>query len=86
MRSGSTPRTAANPRRAVLAQLEHLLEVLGTESAFAEVALGLRDERIDRRLRERPVRARVQVREPLEHRELRTCLLVGHPTVSSTGA
>ena len=69
-----------------LAQLEHLLDVLLAGSAFIEVTLRLRDERVDGRARKRPVRARVQIRVALEDRELRACLLVGHPTVSSTGA
>ena len=69
-----------------LAELEHTLEVLRAGPAFLEVALFLRDERIDSRPRKRSIRARIQIRLALENRELRPGLFVRHPTVSSTGA
>ena len=51
-----------------------------------ELALGLRNDRLHRRARERPVRARVQVRDPFENRKRRARLLERHWIVSSTGA
>ncbi len=67
-------------------QLEHALEVLLAAPPVLEIAPCLLDERVDRRARKRPVRARVQVGESLEDGELRTCLFRRHPMVSSTGA
>ena len=67
-------------------QLERTLEVRRPAAAVLEIGLLLGGHRLDRRAGERPVRARVQVGEPLEDGELRASLLEGHSNLVSTGA
>src|SRR5205823_5542789 len=70
----------------LVAQCERSLEVGWAAAALLEVSALLCGHRLDRRQRERPVRARVQVREALEDRELGARLVNGHSIVVSTGA
>ncbi len=70
----------------LVAQRERPLEVGRAAAALLEVDPLLGGHRLDRRARERPVRARVQVREGLEDRELGARLVEGHSIVASTGA
>ena len=65
---------AADP----LPQLEHLLDVRLAAPALGQVALEPCPERVDGRLRERAVRAGVEVRVALEDGELGAGLLVRH--------
>src|SRR5262249_35547926 len=70
----------------LLAQARELLDVRHPASSLREIARepGLR--RLDRRARQRPARAGVEVRLVREYRELGAGLLEGHPTTASTGA
>ena len=70
----------------LLAQPGELLDVRHPAAALLEIAREPRLRRLDRRARQRPVRAGVEVRLALEHRELGAGLLEGHPTTASTGA
>jgi hypothetical protein len=62
--------------------VENVVRAQGT----GEVALEPRVHRLDGRPRERAVRPGVEVRVPLEHRELCAGVLERHSTLSSTGA
>ena len=85
--SGSAPTSSASRARACARSSSSALEVRlrrcgrarasACSSACIASSVGAR---------ERPERARVQVRDPLEHREERARLLGRHPTVTSTGA
>ena len=68
-----------------LPQGEHFFEVSLTAAALLEVTTVELRHRLDRRARERAVRAGVQVRVALEDRELSSGLLEGHATRASTG-
>jgi len=72
----------ARPR----AQRVDQLVVLLAAPPVDEIALRLLGHRPDRRARQRSVRARIQVRDPLQHGERRACLLERHSTRTSTGA
>src|SRR6478672_3133761 len=74
----------ARPR--LFAEREAPLEPLLPAPPVLEIVSRLVDHRVGRRTRDRPVRARVEIRVALEHGELRAGFLEGHPTWSSTGA
>src|SRR5262245_39069048 len=69
-----------------VAQLERALEVGGAATSELEVGTLLPGHRLGSRPRQRPVRARVHIRDAFEHGELRSGLLECHSIVTSTGA
>ena len=84
--SAEVPSTAAIPLADSLPQLDHLLDVRLAAPALRQVALEPCPKRVDGRLRERAVRAGVEVGVALEDGELGAGLLVSHSTIASTGA
>ena len=68
----------------LVTQRERLLEVLAARPALGEVVRNPGRERIRDGDGQRPERARVEVRDPLEHREQRACLCERHPASTST--
>ena len=66
--------------------LQQAVEVRLPDAAVLEVCPQLLCHRVGCRAGKRPERARVQVRDVLEHGEERTGLRRRHPTVTSTGA
>ena len=76
--SGDAPTTSAKPARTCVAQPRELLDVRHPAAALLEIAREPRLRRLDRRARQRPVRAGVEVRLALEHGELGASGLVIH--------
>src|SRR5581483_5184182 len=85
-RAWSDVEHSREPRARLVAQRDHPLVVRGPSPPALEVGARLLDDSLRGRPCERAVRARVQIREALEHRELRPRFLEVHPTVASTGA
>src|SRR5205823_57127 len=77
-------RRQAPPR--LVAQLQDAVDVGLPAAPRLQLALRLRDERLDGRPCERPTAACIEVRVAREHRELRAGLVERHPTRASTGA
>ena len=85
--SGDGPEHRREAAADALSQLEQLLDVRPSPlRPCGQIALELRPRRVDGRPRQRPARARVEIRVALEHRELRAGLLERHSTTTSTGA
>ena len=76
----------AEPRAGFRPQPEHPLEVLLPEPSVLQLVVELRPDGVSRRLRDRAEGARVEIGEPLEHREERPRLRGRHPIFTSTGA
>jgi hypothetical protein len=84
--SMGTPSTFANSARTSGRCSMYRSNAARFDPPVHETAALLCHDRVEDGLRHRPERAGVQVREALEHRELRPCLLERHATSSSTGA
>ena len=84
--SAGAPTSDAERRAGFRPQPEHPLEVLLAETAVLQLVVELRPDGVSRRLRDRAEGTRVEIGEPLEHREERPRLRGRHPIVTSTGA
>ncbi len=70
------------PAPRLVTQREDALDPARAAPSVPRLAFELLHHRGRRRRGDRPVRARVEIRVALEHRELRACLLERHPTVA----